>query len=282
MRGRDRSGVVLGLVILVLTGALAAQGPAKDPATDPEVIGAQRLFSAWAEGQLRFRGYPGMAVGVVSDQRLVWSRGFGLANLASKEGMTPQTKFRMASHSKLFTATAIMQLREQGKLRLDDPVSKHLSWFTVKPADPDDPPITPIAGVSRIMRTIPNYKRLLEMVPSPMNTITLCQGNFTLMTDDLPREIRSFGKAISFVHFRDVRGVPTKFEETWHDDGKTDMLACMKAYRDIGFDGVLRPDHVPTVEGDSNTNAGYSAFGRLYAIGYIRGLREAVYGDLIQ
>ena len=144
---------------------------------------------------------------------------------------------------------------------------------------PDDPPITPIRGVSRIMRTIPNYRRLLDMAPSPMNTITLCQGNFTLMTDDLPGAIRGFGKAISFIHFRDVRGEPTRFEETWHDDGKTDMLACMKAYRDIGFDGVLRPDHVPTVEGDSNTNAGYSAFGRLYAIGYIRGLREAVYGD---
>ena len=56
--------------------------------------------------------------------------------------MTPQTKFRMASHSKLFTATAIMQLREQGKLRLDDPVSKYLPWFQVKPAEADDPPIT--------------------------------------------------------------------------------------------------------------------------------------------
>lgn len=142
---------------------------------------------------------------------------------------------------------------------------------------PDDPPITPIRGVSRIMRTIDNYKRLVEMVPSPMNTITLCQGNFTLMTDDLPGAIRGFGDKISFVHFRDVQGVPTQFQETWHDAGKTDMLACMKAYRDIGFDGVLRPDHVPTVEGDSNDNAGYSAFGRLYAIGYIRGLYEAVY-----
>ncbi len=147
---------------------------------------------------------------------------------------------------------------------------------------PDDPPITPIAGVSRIMRTIPNFRRLLDLAPSPMNTITLCQGNFTLMTEDLPGAIRDFGKAISFVHFRDVRGVPTRFEETWHDDGKTDMLACMEAYRDIGFDGVLRPDHVPTVAGDSNTNAGYSAFGRLYAIGYIRGLREAVYGTSIE
>jgi mannonate dehydratase len=142
---------------------------------------------------------------------------------------------------------------------------------------PDDPPLSPIRGVGRIMRSIENYQRLIELVPSPMNTITMCQGNFTLMTDDLPREIRKFGSSISFIHFRDVRGVPAKFEETWHDAGKTDMLACMKAYRDIAFDGVLRPDHVPTVEGDSNANAGYSAFGRLYAIGYIRGLQQAVY-----
>jgi mannonate dehydratase len=144
---------------------------------------------------------------------------------------------------------------------------------------PDDPPITPIKGVSRIMRTITNYQRLVDMLPSDHNTITMCQGNFTLMTDDLPREIRKFGKKISFVHFRDVKGVPTAFEETWHDAGKTDMLACMQAYRDIGFDGVLRPDHVPTVEGDSNEHAGYSSFGRLYAIGYIRGLRQAVYAN---
>ena len=57
------------------------------------------------------------------------------------------------------------------------------------------------------------------------------------------------------------------------------MAACMQAYQDINFNGVLRPDHVPTVAGDSHENAGYSAFGRLYAIGYIRGLREVVWGQ---
>ena len=146
---------------------------------------------------------------------------------------------------------------------------------------PDDPPLSPIRGIARIMRSIENYQRLVDMAPSPANAIALCQGNFTLMTDDLPGVIRHFGgqDKIAFVHFRDVRGTPERFEETWHDDGKTDMLACMRAYRDIGFDGVLRPDHVPTVEGDGNDAAGYSAYGRLYAIGYIRGLREAVYAE---
>jgi len=146
---------------------------------------------------------------------------------------------------------------------------------------PDDPPLSPIRGLGRIMRSIENFQRLLDLYPSPMNGIALCQGNFTLMTDDLPGVIRHFGKQgkIFFVHFRDVRGTPEKFVETFHDDGQTDMLECMRAYRDIGFEGVLRPDHVPTMEGDSNDRPGYSSIGRLFAIGYVKGLREAVYRE---
>lgn len=111
-------------------------------ASDPDVQGAVRLFSAWLEGQIAYRGLPGIAVGVVADQELVWSAGFGFANVKDKLPMTPATKFRMASHSKVFTAIAIMQLREQGKLRLDDPVTKYLPWFSLKPAGEDDGPIT--------------------------------------------------------------------------------------------------------------------------------------------
>lgn len=146
---------------------------------------------------------------------------------------------------------------------------------------PDDPPLSPIRGISRIMRSIENFQRLLDMFPSPVNGIGLCQGNFTLMTDDLPSVIRHFGKQkkIFFVHFRDVKGTPEKFQETFHDDGKTDMLECMKAYKDIGYEGVCRPDHVPTMEGDKNDSPGYSSIGRLFAIGYLKGLREAVYAN---
>ena len=53
----------------------------------------------------------------------------------------------------------------------------------------------------------------------------------------------------------------------------------MQAYKDIGFEGVLRPDHVPTMTGDDNENPGYSSIGRLFAIGYIKGLREAIYEE---
>jgi mannonate dehydratase len=144
---------------------------------------------------------------------------------------------------------------------------------------PDDPPLSPIRGIGRIMRSIDNYQRLLDIYPSPVNGIALCQGNFTLMTDDLPAVIRRFGKQkkVFFVHFRDVRGTAEKYVETFHDEGKTNMLECMRAYRDVGFDGVLRPDHVPTMEGDNNDNPSYSSWGRLFAIGYVKGLRQAVY-----
>lgn len=144
---------------------------------------------------------------------------------------------------------------------------------------PDDPPITPVFGLARIMCSVEAFQRVIEMVPSACNGITLCQGNFTLMTDDLPGTIRHFGRQgkIFFVHFRDVRGVPENFVETFHDDGQTDMFACMQAYADIGFEGVCRPDHVPTLYGETNDKPGYETLGRLFAVGYLKGLREAAY-----
>lgn len=146
---------------------------------------------------------------------------------------------------------------------------------------PDDPPLSPIRGLGRIMRSVDNYQRLVDLVPSPVNGIALCQGNFTLMTDDLPGVIRKFGHQgkIFFVHFRDVRGTADKFVETFHDEGKTDMVACMLAYREVGYEGVCRPDHVPTMEGDNNDNPSYSSIGRLFAIGYLKGIRQAVYHE---
>lgn len=144
---------------------------------------------------------------------------------------------------------------------------------------PDDPPVPSIRGVPRILGSVSSFDRLLRLSPSHANGITLCQGNFTLMTEDLPSVIRHFCKTgrVFFVHFRDVRGKARRFVETFIDEGKTDTVECMKAYRDAGFDGIMRCDHTPTLEGDAAEVPGYSVLGRLHAIGYIVGLREAVF-----
>jgi hypothetical protein len=125
----------------------------------PEVLGQERLFESWIRGQMTSRHLPGIAVGVVFDQELIWAKGFGFADVDGRVPMVPATKFRMASHSKLFTSTAIMQLRDGAKLRLDDPVSKYLPWFKIKPAEPGDPEITIEELVRTGPRTISRPKR---------------------------------------------------------------------------------------------------------------------------
>lgn len=144
---------------------------------------------------------------------------------------------------------------------------------------PDDPPLSPIRGVARIMSSIDNYQRFVDLVPSPANGIALCQGNFALMTDDLPAAIRHFGQQnkINFVHFRDVRGTAAAFEEAFHDDGQTGLVECLRAYRDVGYEGVCRPDHYPQM-GDADF-ADEHRLARLFAVGYLTGLREAVYAE---
>jgi mannonate dehydratase len=143
---------------------------------------------------------------------------------------------------------------------------------------PDDPQVDSIKGISRIMTTVDNFREMVDLVPSPANGITMCQGNFSLMGADIPTVVHEFGKRklIHFVHFRNVRGGKFKFEETFHDEGQIDMYAAMKAYYDIGFRGPIRPDHVPTMYGDSNEHPGYSVIGTLFALGYMRGLMESI------
>jgi mannonate dehydratase len=147
---------------------------------------------------------------------------------------------------------------------------------------PDDPPLPSIRGVARIVRSREAMERALALAPSPCNGITYCQGNFAAMGADVPATIRRFGQRgqVHFVHFRDIRGTAERFEETFHDDGQTDMLAAMRAYFEVGFDGPMRPDHVPTMAGEANDTPGYAMLGRLFAIGYMRGLAEAAAAEL--
>ncbi|MDD9268548.1 mannonate dehydratase [Paenibacillus sp. GCM10023248] len=142
---------------------------------------------------------------------------------------------------------------------------------------PDDPPISPIRGVSRILRSADSLRRAIDLVPSEYSGITLCQGTLATAGESIPAVIRHFAAddKIFFVHFRDVQGTPEKFEETFHDDGKTNMLEAMQTYYEVGYNGIARPDHVPTMEGEDNSNPGYELLGRLYGVGYIKGLMEA-------
>ncbi|MCA8990553.1 MAG: mannonate dehydratase [Planctomycetaceae bacterium] len=139
---------------------------------------------------------------------------------------------------------------------------------------PDDPPLPEFQGKARIMNSVESFERLVALVPSPRNAICFCQGTFATMRVDIPATIRRLGKHIAYVHFRDVQGTPEAFAETFHDNGPTDMAAAIGAYRDVGFTGPIRPDHVPQLEGEDEGEPGYTMQGRLFAFGYIRGLLD--------
>jgi len=128
----------------VLAAPDAASGGLRssDLARRPEVASALQQLEAWIESEMEFRAIPGMSVGIVYDQELIWARGFGYADLEKKIPATPATLYRIASISKLFTSTAILQLRDAGRLQLDDAVEKHLPWFKIKARVPSSVPIT--------------------------------------------------------------------------------------------------------------------------------------------
>ena len=141
---------------------------------------------------------------------------------------------------------------------------------------PSDPPVGSIRGVGRIFTSVADFERAMAMHPSPRHGITMCQGTIRLMDDcaDLPSAIRRFAPHIKYVHFRDVVGDKFDFHETFQDNGPTDMAECIRAYDEIGYDGPARVDHVPTMAGEPTDTPGYAQLGRLYAVGYLKGLLE--------
>lgn len=143
---------------------------------------------------------------------------------------------------------------------------------------PDDPPVDEIAGIERILTSSDAMHHVTELVPSHYNGITLCQGTFATMGEDIPRAIRRFGgeEKLFFAHFRDIRGSRNDFTETFHDEGKTDMYEALRCYYEVGYQGVMRPDHVPSMYDEDNAVPSYGILGNLFAAGYMMGLMEAI------
>lgn len=116
-------------ILLALVWVSPAAAQRLDLTPYPDLAGRLELYRLWVEDQRAHLGQPGVAIGIVYDQQLVWARGFGVADVETKAPVTSETVFRLGSVSKTFTATAAMALVEAGKLRLDDPVVMYLPSF---------------------------------------------------------------------------------------------------------------------------------------------------------
>jgi mannonate dehydratase len=145
-------------------------------------------------------------------------------------------------------------------------------------AHPDDPPISPLRGIARILTSADNFRRVMNIAPSPVNGITFCQANFRAMGENIYEVAREFceqGK-VFFIHFRDIEGKANHFHETFHDNGPTDMARMLEIYTRAGYKGPIRPDHAPTLTGESEDSRGYGMQGKIFAFGYMIGIMDAM------
>lgn len=147
---------------------------------------------------------------------------------------------------------------------------------------PDDPPLEKLGNVARIFTSLENIEKGMNVVKSQNLGVTFCQACYRLMGEDLEKAVFTLADKIFFVHFRNVRGNRFDFTETFHDNGEIDMASAVRLYQKYCPDGAenipIRVDHVPTLAGEENRISGYDALGRLFAIGYLKGILEAEKG----
>lgn len=139
---------------------------------------------------------------------------------------------------------------------------------------PDDPPLPNLGGVERIMISYENIEKAMNVVNSDSLGVTFCQATYKMMGEDIYSLIPKMSDKIFFVHFRNVSGDKIHFCETFHDNGGIDMKKAINLYKKYTPDVPIRVDHVPLMAGEKNETAGYTALGRLYAIGYLKGLMQ--------
>jgi mannonate dehydratase len=142
---------------------------------------------------------------------------------------------------------------------------------------PHDPPTPPgFGGVDAVMGTVKGLERFLSLSDSPYHGLNFCQGTVAEMLANPATEIfdviRTFGKRkkIFNVHFRNIRGRRDDFEERYPDDGDVDLFRALQVYREVGYDGMLMPDHVPKHDDDPDERQAYA-----FCYGYIRALIQA-------
>ena len=119
----------------LLFAAFSLFSNAQPIANDPRVAAALELARTWVEAQRAYERIPGVSAAIVHDQEVLWVGGFGAADVAAARPAGADTIYSICSISKLFTSIAVMRERDAGKLRLEDPVGKHLSWFRLKRAE---------------------------------------------------------------------------------------------------------------------------------------------------
>ena len=145
-------------------------------------------------------------------------------------------------------------------------------------AHPDDPPLPTVRAQPRLVYQPHHYQKLIDLDPSPANTLEFCIGSLAEMipqgNEDIYDIIEQYSaqRRLGYVHFRNVRGKVPTYKETFIDDGDVDMVQALQILARNGFDGVLIPDHCPAMACDAPWHSGMA-----YALGFMKGAMRALH-----
>ncbi|HEY8997287.1 MAG TPA: mannonate dehydratase [Edaphobacter sp.] len=251
---------------------------AKSPERDRDIEQLQLLIRNCAQVGLPSIKYNMSILGVLRTGR-VPGRGdasYSRWNLAEAKPKTPLT---IAGH---VDADAFWERITYFLDRIIPVANENKVRMACHPHDPGVPP-EGYQGVDRVLGTVDGLKKFVSIRESEYHGLNFCQGTVSEMLVDPGREIfdviRYFGtrKKIFNVHFRNIRGHRNDFTEVYPDEGDVDMWKALNTYREVGYNYMLMPDHVPQADTDP---AGLQSFA--YCYGYIRGLiqtAQRIYGS---
>lgn len=143
---------------------------------------------------------------------------------------------------------------------------------------PDDPPLSPIWNLARIIRSKEAYERIFSQHPSPVNGMTFCLGCFLEMGKPYQVPFEQMHDRIFFIHLRDVAGTPDCFYETFPDNGPTDIPRFVRECHQLETDPFIRIDHVPRLAPEGPVH-GYGVLGHTFGIGYLKGILDSIERD---
>jgi mannonate dehydratase len=245
----------------------------KSPERDREIDGICKMVENCSRAGIPSVKYNLTILGVVRTERTPGRGGSSYSTFVYKQAKQdpPLTEAGPVSSEEMWERITyflkrVIPVAEQYKVKM-----------ACHPHDPGMPQQEGYRGVHRVLGSVDGLKRFITINPSPYHGLNFCQGTVSEMLEDPAKQIfdviRYFGvrKKIFNVHFRNIHGRFLDFQETFPDAGDVDMLQALRVYKEVGYDGMLMPDHVPIIQGDEG---GRQAFA--FAFGYIRGLMQAV------
>src|SRR5208337_3956679 len=275
----DKFGVAIDMLALPLSSAYIsrAENPnimlGKSPERDREIDGICDMIRVAARAGIPALKYNLTILGVVRT-----------ASTPGRGGSTYKTfVYEQAKQDPPLTEAGAVSAEQMWErityfLKRVVPVAEeHKVRLACHPHDPRMPDDRGFRGIHRVLGSVAGLKRFVETQPSPYHGLNFCQGTICEGLENPGKEIldviRWFGtrKKIFNVHFRNIKGKFLNFHEVYPDEGDVDMLQALKVYKEVGYDGMIMPDHMPQTVGDEN---GRQAFA--FAYGYIKALIQAV------